>query len=146
MIVNRKSIKVFFLKLIKTGIFLFLFIFFWYAISILLLLYPLGAEISSNLTKEKILSLKIGMSPSEIKKIMGEPLGLQEEGDSDYWTYASTGFLGAGFEMFIVIKDNKLYRIHIEENDLGVYQCKANCCRIFNLKALEKMVSLSKKK
>ncbi len=107
---------------------IFLLILLWYFVSALLFYFPVGEKVANGITREKILSLRIGMDKSDIINILGFPINTYKSSSGDYLIYATPGLLGAGFEINVKIDQNKLVGIYIEESDLGVYFCDKNKC------------------
>lgn len=124
----------------------------------------IGSRIAPNLTKEKILSLKLGMDKDEVITILGNPIQtddgrlnllsylsgyfIKSEYIRDgYIIYADPGLfeeIGGTFEFTLGISNNKLSSINIERGDYGIYVCyKDHCPGIINLEALEELCSLS---
>ena len=82
----------------------------------------IGSRVAENVTKEKILSLKLGMNKEEIIKILGNPIKT-DYNNGNWLIYATPGIHGLGFEINIGISNNKLSCIHIEKNDFWIYVC-----------------------
>ena len=100
----------------------------YYFITVMLCYFPVGAKIAHGITKEKILSLKIGMDKNQVMNILGDPLYLDNTTGGNYLVYATPGFLGAGVEINLKINNNLLYGIYIEESDLPIYYCDQEKC------------------
>lgn len=108
-------------------------VFLWYLMIIMLYRFPVGANIAENVSKEKLLSLKLGMNESEVKKILGPPLANKLITTGHYLIYGTPGLLGAGLEISLKINGDQLYGIYIEKADLGVYMCdKMKCLGMLN--------------
>ena len=132
--------------------------------------YPkIGIWIAPGLTKEKILSLKLGMDKDEVINILGEPIQTFYDGRnlrnllsylSGYFiksehirnghlVYADPGLfeeIAGTFEFALGISNNKLSSIVIERGDYGIYVCYKNGCPgMINLEALEELCLLSHK-
>ena len=119
-----------------------------------------GGKIARGITKEKILSLKPGMDKDMAISILGEPIRTDRPfvrypngerrypfGDDHSLIYATPGFLGAGFEMFLYINDNKLSVIKIVRNRELIYLYSQNFKHPNSISRedLEKLFSLSSK-
>lgn len=100
----------------------------YYFIIVMLYYFPVGAKIAHGITKEKILSLEIGMDKNQVRNILGDPLNLDSTTGGNYLIYATPGLLGAGIEINLKIINNRLYGIYIEESDLGIYYCDQKKC------------------
>lgn len=99
----------------------------------------IGSRVAENVTKEKILSLKLGMNKEEIIKILGNPIKT-DYNNGNWLIYATPGIHGLGFEINIGISNNKLSCIHIEKNDFWIYVCCQNeCPGIVNKSAFEEL-------
>jgi len=121
-----------------------------------------GDRIASGITKEKILSLKIGMNKDTVINVLGTPIETEPRGTIDAsgnWhslgvdlTYATPGLLGTGlfgvfgvgFKIYIGLIDNKLSFVHIKRGDTDIYYCdKDRCPGVINSKDFEKLLLLS---
>ena len=123
------------------------FIFFSF-IFITIRYYPLlGSDFAEGLTKEKILSLKPGMSKNDIVAIIGNPIKIIKNNNKYKFVYATPGIYREGFEFQLGLINNKLDYLYIQRNDFGVYHCnKKGCSNIFMPEALEELISYSSKK
>ena len=100
-----------------------------------------------GITKEKILSIQIGMNKKDLIDILGKPIKIKNYGDKkNAFVYAEPRNIGLGFEFYINTVNDKVVLIMIECSDLWVYMCTRNDCRIINNDALDDLVSLSLKK
>lgn len=102
--------------------------FLWYSVVIVLCYFPVGEKFAHGITREKLLSLKIGMDNVEIINTIGDPIYIDNASIGNYMVYATPGLLGAGFEINLKLIKNQLYGIYIEEGDLGVYSCDQKRC------------------
>ena len=113
---------------------------------------PLGSNFAKGMTKEKILSLKLGMSKNEVIAIMGKPVGnltfksLENKNDTVCkLVYSTPGIFDSWFEFSISLTNDKLDYIHIERYDYGVYICHERGCTVYNPEALDELASYSTK-
>ena len=77
----------------------------------------IGSRVAENVTKEKILSLKLEMNKEEVIKILGNPIET-DYNNGNWLIYATPGIHGLGFEINIGISNNKLSYIHIKKNEI----------------------------
>ena len=86
----------------------------------------------------------------KVKEILGEPLSTKKETlkeseilletttpnvlhDFTYLIYAQSGEFNSGADISLEIKDKKLVRITIEDNEIGIYYCsEKRCPKILN--------------
>jgi hypothetical protein len=101
--------------------------FLWYLITFLFYCFPVGSKIADGVNKENLLALELGISESEVEKMLGPPLFKRAYPDNDL-IYATPGFLGAGWEITVEIVDSKLFGVYVEKADLTVYYCNKNNC------------------
>ncbi len=121
---------------------IFLLIFLWYLVSALFFYFPIGEKVASGITKEKIMSLKIGMNRSDVIDILGAPISTENSSSGVFLIYATPGLLGAGIEINLKINGNRLSGIYIEESDLGIYLCDRNKCPgIIQPEKFDKLIS-----
>ena len=139
-----KFIKIFqniFIIIFILCISLYIFIF-----AIIIYFPDMGSSVAKNITKEKILSLKIGMDIQDIEKIFGQPIFDENDDYSGHKLfYAISGIAEGGFEFYLHFDySNKLDCIHISKDGDGVYQCYHQFCYgIINNNAFEEFISLS---
>lgn len=96
----------------------------WYLITALLFIYPIGSKVADGISKHSLMTLRLGMDEKEVVSLIGQPF--YKEGSD--WIYGTPGFLGAGWEITIVIIDNSLKGVFVDLSDLGVYRCDTNNC------------------
>lgn len=111
--------------------------------------------VAPNITKEKILSLKVGDDKKTIIKSFGYPgdvefpnRNISEKLDAKYdemFIYASKGLFG-GFKFHIVFRGDKLIRAHIKLDGEDVYECQGSKCPgVFDQQRLDELCELSRK-
>jgi len=91
--------------------------------------FDAGAELANGLSKEGLLALRPGASPTEVRAIVGEPLF--ERGatsTSRTWVYRRRGVFGLGVEVYLVISNGSLAGVYVEDSDLLVYRCDTQKC------------------
>lgn len=135
---------------ITLGIIVSIFVLFTLLISLFVIAIVIdptaGSKVAHNLTKEKILSLKLGMDINEVINTLGKPISENYTRAKVYYiSYARTTFTGSGFEFNIFFDDNdKLKIIHIEHDDNIVYTCdEKECPGYINPDVIDKLISFS---
>lgn len=110
----------------------------WYLITALILIYPIGSKVADGVTKHSLMSLKPGMNEKEIVRLIGQPFYK----DGSNWIFGTSGLLGAGWEITIVIIGDSLKGVFVDVDlsDLGVYRCDtSNCPTIIKPEWLESL-------
>ena len=94
--------------------------------------FSIRGEISHSINKDNILSIKPNISEKKVYEILGEPIYFLNEKKDKYLIYGIPGFLDAGAEITLVIRDNKLNRLSIESYDILIYECALKePCKMF---------------
>ena len=90
---------------------------------LILIYFPIQGKIANDITKDKILSLKIDMSEKEVVDILGKPLSVDTSyTDSGHiLNYATGDWFGMGTKIYIKILNNSLSYVYIKYLDLGMY-------------------------
>ena len=170
--IHKGKIKFFWKAFPNVFIVIFLYHLFNLSTDILTFLYdPLaGCYVAPNLTKEKIISLKIGDNRDAVIKSLGYPVEIispyeeakkiQDRDPGGKWAeysdeykklikfvYTYKGIFNAGFEFNVYFIDDKMTSVVIKRN-FGdyVYRCgKDNCPEIFDQHSFDEFFELSKK-
>jgi len=105
----------------------YIFIFIFSIIILYIIATFLDREFAKGVTKEKILSLEMGMTKKEVIKILGKPLEsssyVYEDKNIDIFLYAKSRFMISGVEVNLKISDNILSGIGLELDDIYFYKC-----------------------
>ena len=106
----------------------------------LLMYFRTGSMMGAGVTKDGLMQIRPGITEQEVLASIGRPLwehrfygpGLGAQWVNDpsksIWQYASPGFIGTGFAVYVTFKDGKVTATDIKNNDFSVYQCSEWKC------------------
>ena len=91
----------------------------FFGIVFVLYYWGAGSQLAPGFSKERLLSLRPGMTEEEVFKRMGPPL------KKDLWNmvllYGVTNIVDGGYEIGVLVREGHVKRVYIERHDLGIY-------------------------
>jgi hypothetical protein len=98
-----------------------------------------GSKVAPGVTKEKLLSVRLGLEEQDLASRLGQPLRKDRVGDGDGtedagvvdWIYAEANSFGLGYKIHIRLRGRHVASVEVKRDDLGVYICTLASCPDF---------------